>query len=101
MHETGLPGSPKTRVAFELPEQHGLAGTDGDFPEIEAHARRFQCRAHEVVIADGGPADGDEDVGAGGRLQLCAQILERICRDAENLGRAARALDEGCQTMRV
>ncbi len=65
--ETGLPGRPRTRTGAapigEPAEHQRLARPHGDPPEIEAHPGGFQRRPGEVVLADRGAAERDDDVG--------------------------------------
>ena len=64
MDETGLPGRPSSSVDAEPAVHQRLAGPQGDAPEAEPHALAAQRLLHEVVLADRGAAEGDEDVGA-------------------------------------
>ena len=52
-------------MAPELPVHQRLAGTHGDAPEAELHARRDQRLLHEVVVADRRPAERHQHVGFG------------------------------------
>ena len=77
--------------------QQRLAGPHGDAPEAELHPLRRERRLHEVVVADGGAADRDEDVGRRSARALDAgdEGGHVVAGDAEIDDRAAGALDIG------
>jgi hypothetical protein len=85
--ETGLPGI-----------HQRLARTHGDFPKGEGHAARCQYWAYEVVVADAGAANCNQNVSVMALGNVFCEALARITGDAEENRLAAGTRDEGGDT---
>ncbi len=64
------------------------------FQNASVHAARLQRRGDEVVVADRGAADGDDDVGVPRAGEVLVQALARVAGDAQLLRLGAGLLGE-------
>ena len=71
------------------PKISGLPGRIATFQNVELHAERVQRGRDEIVIADGGAADGDEHVGVGARSPSLSARSLGVARDAEDARRGS------------
>ena len=79
-------GEAQHALLTKAAEQHGLAGPHGDVPEVERHAEAFECRAHEIVVANGSSTGGDQNVGVVALGEAGCRIVERVAGDPEHDG---------------
>ena len=84
--ETGLPGRPSTRACPRRPNINGLPGRMAIFQNASAMPRASSTGRDEVVIADRGAADGDDDVG----------VVRALAKWASRLSRVSRAMPSSC-----
>ena len=89
-----MPGRPSSSIVAEASVHQRLSGPQGHAPEAEIHALAAQGLLHEVVLADRGAAEGDEDVGARipRRLDALVEGFERVPGNAEIDGLGAGLL---------
>ena len=92
--DTGLPGRPSTRGWPRRPNISGLPGRMAIFQKPSAMPRASSTGRDEVVVADRGAADGDDDVGVLGLGEVGVEALARVAGDAEQAGLGARRFGE-------
>ena len=78
------------------PCMRGLPGRSATRQKPSVHALPRQRRLHEVVLADGGAAEGDEEIRArlARRLDPALEVVEAVAGDAEVDRLAPGARDE-------
>ena len=75
---------------------HRLSGPHRDLPKVQFHALLGERRFDEIMIADRGPSERDQEIGAGGARGVDAffERAQLILGNAKIERLAARRLDE-------
>ena len=93
----GVSRQAEHRRFAQAPEHERLAGPHGDAPEVDVESRVAENGPHEVVVADGGAADGHEHVRAPRSGGEGPERLLGVEGDAEVDGLGAGLLHEGAE----
>ena len=74
------------RGAAEPARHKRLSRTHGDFVEAAFHAETFGHRTDEVVVANRGSSDGDDEIRSLRQTKRCCKGSLRIARDGQDAG---------------
>ena len=79
------------RVCLSRPNINGLPGRMAIFQNDKRHTLRGQHRRDQVVIADRGPADGDQQVCIARLFEMGDKAFRQVAGNAEEFATSAPA----------
>ena len=93
-----ITGKAEKRNVRHMAEQKRLSRTHGHTPEIHLQAALAQCVAHDVVVAHGNAAAGDQKIAVLGARGQHRQRLFVVWSDPQVYRLAAAGSYKGCQS---